>query len=110
VVDQLEQRATEITVAEKRLADERATFATHEQKMPAELFMGKPRSRRAGQQQGLSYRRFPTAAEAIRFAVEDLPAVLTLGPRLQVGDEQFDSLEIQRLYERDDYPLRRREG
>jgi hypothetical protein len=83
--------------------------------MPAELFMGKPRPRRTGQQgptgqQGLSYRRFPTAAEAIRFAVEDLPAVLTLGPRLQVGDEQFDSLEIQRLYERDDYPLRRRKS
>lgn len=77
--------------------------------MPAELFMGKPRPRRS-RQQGLSYRRFPTAAEAIRFAVEDFPAVRTLGARLQVGDEQFDSEDIQRLYEGDDYPLRRRES
>jgi len=39
--------------------------------IPAELFMGK---RKGGPRQ-LRYRRFATAAEAIRFAVEELPAV-----------------------------------
>ena len=39
--------------------------------IPAELFMGK---RKAGARQPLSYRRFATAAEAIRFAIEELPA------------------------------------
>ena len=43
--------------------------------LPAELFMGK---RKRGLQQRLGYRRFATAAEAIRFAVEEFPAVRTL--------------------------------
>lgn len=71
---------------------------------PAELFMAK---RRGGVRQRLGYRRFATAAEAIRFAVEDFPAVRTLGAWMQVGDSRFDSEEIQRLYESDDYPLPR---
>ena len=71
----------------------------------AELFMPK---RRSGARQPLSYRRFATAAEAIRFAVEELPAVRTLGAWMQVGEERFDSDEIQRLYESTSYPRRRR--
>jgi len=71
---------------------------------PAELFTAK----RKGPRQRLGYRRFATAAEAIRFVVEDFPAIRTLGAWMQVGDERFDSKEIHRLYERDDYPLRRR--
>ena len=43
--------------------------------------------------------RFATAAEAIRYAVEDLPALRSLGAWMQVGDERFNSDEIQRLYE-----------
>src|SRR6516162_3899557 len=52
--------------------------------------------------------RFATAAEAIRFAIEELPAVRALGAWMQVGDQRFDSDDIQRLYESDDYPLQRR--
>ena len=47
------------------------------------------------------YRRFATAAEAIRFAVEEMPAVRTLGAWMQVGDERFNSGEISRLYHPD---------
>jgi hypothetical protein len=72
---------------------------------PAELFMGK---RKGSPRQRLSYRRFATAAEAIRFAVEDFPAIRTLSAWMQVGDGRFDSDEIYRLYESDDYPLPRR--
>ena len=54
--------------------------------------------------QPLRYRRFATAAEAIRFAVEER----ALGAWMQVGDQRFDSDDIQRLYESDDYPLQRR--
>ena len=75
--------------------------------LPAELFMGK---RKSSSRQQLGYRRFATAAEAIRFAVEDFPAVRTFGAWMQVGDERFDSDEIHRLYERADYPLQRRVG
>jgi hypothetical protein len=73
--------------------------------IPAELFMAK---RKGGPRQRLHYRRFATAAEAIRFAVEELPAVRTLGAWMQVGDQRFDGDDIQRLYESDDYPLQRR--
>jgi hypothetical protein len=72
--------------------------------LPAELFMAK----RKGRPQRLGYRRFATAAEAIRFVAEEFPAMRALGAWLQVGDERFDSEEIQRLYESEDYPLRRR--
>lgn len=72
---------------------------------PAELFMA---NRKGRARQRLGYRRFATAAEAIRFAVEDFPAMRTLGAWMQVGDERFDSEDIHRLYERDEYPLRRR--
>jgi hypothetical protein len=53
------------------------------------------------------YRRFATAAEALRYAVEDLRIPKAFGAWLEVGDERFDSSEIQRLYEADDYPLRK---
>jgi hypothetical protein len=73
--------------------------------LPAELFMAKRKGR---PRQRLGYRRFATAAEAIRFAVEEFPAMRTLGAWLQVEDERFDNEEIQRLYQSDDYPLQRR--
>ena len=72
---------------------------------PAELFMAK---RKGGTRQPLGYRRFATAAEAIRFAIEENPAVRALGAWMQVGDDRFDGEEIQRLYDSSDYPLRRR--
>jgi hypothetical protein len=72
--------------------------------IPAELFMAK---RKGGARQPLGYRRFGTAAEAIRFAVEEFPAVRTLGAWLQIGDERYDADEIQKLYESDEFPLKR---
>jgi len=56
--------------------------ATFDYGVPAELFMAK---RKAGARQPLTYRRFATAAEAIRFAVEELPGVRALGAWMQVG-------------------------
>src|SRR5262249_42866341 len=66
-----------------------------------------PVSHKGGSRQPLGYRRFATAAEAIRFAVEEFPAVHALGATMQVGDERHDGDGIQRLYESDKYPLRR---
>ena len=68
---------------------------------PAELFLFNPR------RVATRYRRFATAAEALRYAVEDLRTPKAFGAHLEVGDERFDSSEIQRLYEAEDYPLRR---
>ena len=71
---------------------------------PAELFLAK-RSKSTRE----NYRRFATAAEAIRYAVEDLRTPKAFGASLEVGDERFNSSEILRLYEADDYPLRKSE-
>jgi hypothetical protein len=45
------------------------------------------------------YRRFATAANATRFAVEDFPAMRALGAWMQVGDERYNCDDIRRLYE-----------
>jgi hypothetical protein len=78
---------------------------TFDYELPAELFTTKPKG---GARSRLGYRRFATAAEAIRFVVEDFPALRTLGAWMQVGDARYDSEEIRRLYQSGDYPLRRR--
>jgi hypothetical protein len=80
-------------------------ITTFDYGVPAELFMGK---HKGGPRQPLRYRRFATAAEAIRFTVEELPAVRALGAWMQVGDERFDVDDIQRLYQSNDFPLQRR--
>jgi hypothetical protein len=71
---------------------------------PAELFLAKP-----PKGSRTKYRRFATAAEALRYAVEDLRIPKAFGAWLEVGDERFNSSEIRRLYEADDYPLRKPE-
>ena len=61
-----------------------------------------------GARSPITYRRFLTAGEAIRFAVEGSPAIRTLGAWMQVGEERFNCDEICRLYESSGYQLRRK--
>jgi hypothetical protein len=70
----------------------------------AELFAARSRSPR---RQAIEYRRFGSAAEAIRFAIEELPPDLLAGAYLEVDEERFDSKAIRQLYESADYPLAR---
>jgi hypothetical protein len=69
---------------------------------PADFFPARNRKGRS-----VSYRRFDTAAEAIRFAVEQLPPPMLVGAYLQVEDERFDSDQIRELYQSTGYPLER---
>jgi hypothetical protein len=71
----------------------------------AELF---PAAIRKKKRTGFAYRRFDTAADAVRFAIEDMPADLLNGAYLQVDEARFDQHGIRSLYERDDFPLPRR--
>ncbi|HUK47715.1 MAG TPA: hypothetical protein VLW06_08990 [Terriglobales bacterium] len=71
----------------------------------ADLFPAKGRKFR---RQFVSYRRYVRAADAIRFAIEELPADSLLGTYLEVGEARLGSRAIRALYDSTDYPLVRR--
>ena len=72
---------------------------------PAELFAPKGRP---GMRQPVAYRRFPSAAAAIRYAVEELSQAGLAAAILEVNEDRFDHIGIKQLYEDAAYPLRRR--
>jgi hypothetical protein len=61
---------------------------------PAELFLAKP-----AKGSRIKYRRFATAAEAIRYAVEELRKRRSLSAWMQVGEDRFNKEESNRLYD-----------
>ena len=68
---------------------------------PAELFAAHGRA-------GLRYRRFPRSAEAIRYAMEKLPAGALSVAAIEVDDQRYDGAQIRSLYDSHRYPLARR--
>lgn len=77
--------------------------ATIDWSLPAELYssaasFGARKSR---------YMRFPSLAEAIRFAIEDMPQAQMRGLALESGDDRHEGEAIRALYYAPDYPLQR---
>jgi hypothetical protein len=68
---------------------------------PADLFPARTRLGR----RPIGYRRFDTAAEAIRYAVEQMPSEFLNGTVMEVDSERIDGAGIRHLYESKDYPL-----
>jgi hypothetical protein len=67
----------------------------------AELFM-------AGKRRAAGYLRFDRAADAVRFAIEELPTRSLLLANLEVEEARFGGCEILRLYDCAEFPLARR--
>jgi hypothetical protein len=70
----------------------------------AELFP--PRLRKSPHQR-FGYKRFARSADAIRFAIEELPPELLLGAILEVEGERYAGDDIRRLYDSADFALLR---
>ena len=72
----------------------------------AGLYAGKSKAGISGPR----YRRFEAAAEALRFAVEDMPNSQQRGSMMEIDETRFDQNQIRALYDAPDYPLSRRLG
>jgi len=68
----------------------------------AELF---PSRRQKSRRRPIGYKRFGHAADAIRFAIEELPPEFLLGACLEVDEERYNDQAIRHLYDSMDYPL-----
>jgi len=71
---------------------------------PAELFPS--RNRKVINK--VKYRRFDRAADAIRFAMEELPEPLLLGAYIEIEEERLGHKDIRALYESERYPLKKK--
>ena len=71
----------------------------------AELF---PTRSWKSRRRSFAYRRFANAAEAVRFAIEELPSELLLGAYLEADEVRFDGDGIRKLYDSAEYPLARK--
>ena len=93
----LEQAAVEQAAAEQAIIE-------FDYDAAAELF---PSRKQKSRRQPIGYRRFGHAADAIRFAIEELPPECLLGACLEVDEERYNNQAIRRLYDSMDYPLTR---
>jgi hypothetical protein len=72
-------------------------------KASAEFFAG--RSQRGPRP--MMYRRFTRAADALRYAIEELPAANFLGAILDVDGKRYRHDTMRELYNAPEYPLKR---
>lgn len=77
--------------------DEAAPF---DYAVPADLYFPV----QVGRKSGLDYRRFPSAAQALRYAMESLVAGKFASATLEVDGERYDSVAMKKLYSSPDFP------
>lgn len=59
---------------------------------------------------GLHYRRFGSAAEAVKFVAEEMAPSSLKGSLLEVDEQRFEGADILALYTDRSYPLKRRKA
>lgn len=107
----ISQRAGDCKVHRRKPADAICCVPPHIKTMsdidyaaPAEVYACRSRG---SSRRPVSYRRFDTCAEAIRFAIEELPPEVLYGTILEVNEQRFAAAEIRLLYDSQAYPLQR---
>lgn len=71
---------------------------------PAEVYTA---NKRRGGRHLMTYRKFETAANAIRYLIEELPGTKISGAILEVEEGRYRHKDIRKLYDNKAYPLRR---
>ena len=66
-----------------------------------------PSRARGSRRHPVGYKRFDSAAQALQFAIEQLPAEALVGAYLEIGEERYDAREMRALYDAPAYPLPR---
>lgn len=74
---------------------------------PADIFIG---GGRISKRSPMTYRRFASGAEAIRFAIELQSADRLAMTAIEVEEARLGPKEIRSLYDSEDYPLARRQA
>jgi hypothetical protein len=69
---------------------------------PAELFPSRRYAKSLAR-----YRRFDSAAEAVRYVIEEMPASWLVGTMLDIDGRRYEGQAIRALYDAADYPLTR---
>ena len=100
----MSQSVQSLNQVRKKAQDETQESGIFNYQEFAELYSA--RDRKTGRPSG--YKRFETAAEAVRYFVEELPAASHQAAYLEIQDVRFHSRDIRRLYDSPNYPLKRR--
>ncbi len=74
--------------------------------VPADVYVHRSK-RRTGPVQ---FRKFGSLAEAVQYAIEEVPLIGLTGVSIESGDERYEGKAIRALYESATYPLRRPEA
>jgi hypothetical protein len=72
--------------------------------VPAEVYASRGRG---AAKRPMTFYRFASAAEAIRFVMEKLPVEMLHGTVMEIGEQRFIGTDIKRLYGSHEYPLAR---
>jgi hypothetical protein len=100
------QHSSDAARANCHVAPHISAMSDFDYRAPAEVFACRSRG---SSPRPVTYRRFESGAEAVRFAIEELPSDVLFGTVLEVNEQRFDAAQIRKLYDSKDYPLQRRD-